>query len=514
MLSIIVVDDEISTLNGICHILRRHPEEFHIVCEATSALKALEALETHKGNVDVVITDVRMPVMSGVQLVEIIAQRYPMVRTIVLSAHSDYDYVRACLRHGAVDYLLKPCRYKVLLSTLRRVGGEKTSREQLRVLKSTHSRLKDVLLSRDGVFPPDLPFASAYLLYMQSGSEASALLEKLRDCVTYHLEIPENEGHRYYALEMDDGCLLFIDDALLPPDKKSAMKALYQGVRPEYADVSMAYALLAKGDALLPCIRRCRALCDFSAFNALERPVSIEERNALYAQVVPSGFSAYWTQGAISKLLQEDAPRLEKGFARLLKGFSWPEGYLDPNEIKREAVRLLFSLEQNNGKQAHGPDDISDSYTEYTERVRRTRHPSDLMAVIQDYLRVMNAHFSKKGSGQPRYIVDAIKYIRAHYMDNVQLSDVAHEVFLNEWYFSSQFKKHMGVSFKEFLNGTRIETAKRLLGENDLKVGQIAEMVGFSDATYFATSFKYSTGRTPKEYRKTLQTTEGNGGSL
>jgi YesN/AraC family two-component response regulator len=62
----------------------------------------------------------------------------------------------------------------------------------------------------------------------------------------------------------------------------------------------------------------------------------------------------------------------------------------------------------------------------------------------------------------------------------------------------------MGVSFREYLNDMRIQAAKKLLVDRDLKIGQIAEMVGFGDATYFATAFKGITGKNPKDFRKTL----------
>lgn len=509
MLSIIVVDDEISTLDGICHILRRHPDEFRIVAEATSAIKALEALEAENGNVDVVITDVRMPVMSGVQLVEILSQRYPMVQAIVLSAHSDYDYVRACLRHGAVDYLLKPCRYTMLLSTLRRVGGDKISREQLQVRESNQSRLKDILLSEDGLFPSDLPFRSAQLAYFQPGDAQPALRDKLQGCVAFAYALSEGDRSRYHVLEMDEGCLLLIDDTLLQDTPDKAMHALYYALEEECGGLSMAYAPVAEGDALSRALRRCRSLSDFAAFNALRRPVSIREKEVLFGRIVASGFSAYWTQAAIAKLRQAgDRAALEAAFDALRAGFVWPDGYLNPDEIKREAVRLLFSLEQSPDRQGYAQGDISDRYTEYTDRVRRAKRPDDLLDIVRDYILLLQAEAAGREKNQPRYIADAIRYIRAHYMENLQLPDISREVFLNEWYFSSQFKKHMGMSFKEFLNATRIEAAKRLLLENDLKVGQIAEMVGFSDATYFATTFKYNTGSTPKEFRKTRKLAE------
>ena len=89
-------------------------------------------------------------------------------------------------------------------------------------------------------------------------------------------------------------------------------------------------------------------------------------------------------------------------------------------------------------------------------------------------------------------------------MQELSLQTVADHVALNPWYFSSQFKKYKGVSMGEYLNQVRIQAAVGLMQESDLKLGEIAELVGFHDSAYFSSVFKKLKKMTPKEYRMKL----------
>lgn len=86
-------------------------------------------------------------------------------------------------------------------------------------------------------------------------------------------------------------------------------------------------------------------------------------------------------------------------------------------------------------------------------------------------------------------------------MQELSLQKVAEYVSLNPWYFSSQFKKYMGISMGEYLNQVRIKAAVNLMEERDLKIGEIAELVGFKDSAYFGSVFKKFKKMSPKEYR-------------
>ena len=95
----------------------------------------------------------------------------------------------------------------------------------------------------------------------------------------------------------------------------------------------------------------------------------------------------------------------------------------------------------------------------------------------------------------------AVSYISQHYSEPLTLNIVANQVHLNASYFSTLFKKEMGMSFKEYLNQVRIEESKRLLANSSFSIIDIAVSVGFEDQSYFSKVFKKYTGITPKQFR-------------
>jgi YesN/AraC family two-component response regulator len=100
-----------------------------------------------------------------------------------------------------------------------------------------------------------------------------------------------------------------------------------------------------------------------------------------------------------------------------------------------------------------------------------------------------------------RKIEMATDYIRRNYQENLTLRQLASEFSMNDSYLSSQFKKHTGQGFSDFLTDIRVERAKQLLSSVDLRVYEVADMVGFNNAKYFADVFKRRTGETPQRYR-------------
>ncbi len=101
-------------------------------------------------------------------------------------------------------------------------------------------------------------------------------------------------------------------------------------------------------------------------------------------------------------------------------------------------------------------------------------------------------------------VKNALQYIEEHYQEKLRLSDVADSVFVSQWHLSKLLNKHTGKSFSEILNGIRIEKAKELLGDPALRVGDIADVVGFLDIAHFSRVFKKTVGISANDYRNSL----------
>lgn len=102
-------------------------------------------------------------------------------------------------------------------------------------------------------------------------------------------------------------------------------------------------------------------------------------------------------------------------------------------------------------------------------------------------------------------VTNAVHYIRENYAQKLKLADVAEQVYVSHWHLSRLLNQHTSQTFYELLNSIRVEKAKELLGEPSLRIGEVAEMVGFQDLTHFAKVFKKQEGKTANDYRNSLK---------
>ena len=116
MYNVMLVDDEIYMLNGLKHIINWEAYGFEIVGTASNGLKALELSKTL--DIDIILTDVKMPKMNGLELIHALKEAKPHIKFIILSGYNDFDYVKEALQLGIENYLLKPINEEELLQTL------------------------------------------------------------------------------------------------------------------------------------------------------------------------------------------------------------------------------------------------------------------------------------------------------------------------------------------------------------------------------------------------------------
>lgn len=115
-------------------------------------------------------------------------------------------------------------------------------------------------------------------------------------------------------------------------------------------------------------------------------------------------------------------------------------------------------------------------------------------------------HHEEKLEAASSFIVkNAMKYIEEHYTERLTLSEVAEQTYVSQWHLSKLLNKHTGQSFSEILNSTRINHAKSKLKDQSLRIGEIAEMVGFLDMAHFSRVFKKMTGMSANEYRNRME---------
>lgn len=496
MLKVVLIDDEQVVLQGMSHLLAEDFPDYEITGSFTDPEPAIRFIEENKGQVDVVVTDIKMPHISGVTLIERIRDIRPEIVMIAMSAYTDYEYIRQAMKNGAVDYLLKPCRRKEILGIFEKAEQQKKEREQ-----ETEEKQKERLFikllkgaenwqDRDSlIFPEGTDCVCAMWSDKDKGREEwEAALERRRAELRKKNAVGTAEEHRLWIIapfsELQEE--EFLKTCVDAGDFVIYLERRFPWKQQELQETVQ--ALLEREF--------------YMDFNGRLFAWDEEEWQKKSSRAEEINMEEYLPFSKIEMILirgREDQLQLilHEGRRRLLNR---TDGF-DPGMLKKGMIRFCCMMEERVKTQETGkvPERLSEQ-EQILSDLRNSRSLLQAWTNLEAYLQQILSFFQEKAK-VPSYVRLASAYMEANYMQELSLQKVAEYVSLNPWYFSSQFKKYMGIPMGEYLNQVRIKAAVNLMEERDLKIGEIAELVGFKDSAYFGSVFKKFKKMSPKEYR-------------
>ncbi|WP_040951841.1 response regulator [Gorillibacterium massiliense] len=300
---LMIIDDEYEIRQGLRSI-DYSAQRIEVSEDCENGLFALKELDHEP--VDIVVTDIRMPLMDGLELVEKVAARYPFTKIIILSGYDDFEYAKTCMKHGALDYLLKPLDFeeyeKILAKAVRLIDQEKeqmartASLERKAKLSAHHLRkkfLRDILYSEMTEEAIELESAAAEVMLEENGEYAVCLLrflgypdkprgvgDKEWSLILFTLDnllqdLWDEEGMGYHYVDADGQCSLILTE----PGAVAALK--------EY-EINLSELL----DGLLNKLKRFRGLFKSHLAYAIGPVVSKPERIRLSYRNAEAAFFA------------------------------------------------------------------------------------------------------------------------------------------------------------------------------------------------------------------------------
>lgn len=525
MLRILIVDDEILVRVGLKTIIPMGEDEFEVIGEAANGQQALEMLEAYP--CDIVLTDIRMPGMDGLELLKQIRERWPSIKCLILSNYDDFAYVQQALRLGALEYIIKlTIEPSELMQQLRKIKRQiqleqqkKSEVKQLefKVDKYSHEvkekRLREVLLGQcsrreiENVFlefqvrqlhPPlnviNVQIESYEDLIMSNRFQSERLLNFT--VVNILGEILKKYGNGE-LIGIENGKLSIIKDHLqmnMLQEMQSAVSTFLKlsigfGVSPAFVDISDLNSSYEKADEALSYRfydgRGCILLYDDlpKSDNSLTEPWQEED----------------WLRW----IEQQNEPAMRQAL------IEWKEASelttrLQPSVLREQWVRLLGVFVS--GMKAEGCDinsiTLHDGKYPY-HVIRQSETLEDLVnwfiGWIPVYLQYKQQHVKQKLRPE---ILAVIHFMNEHYNLPLKVSDLAAKVGFTENYLSILFKKETGETITDYLLHTRMKKARELLKNPDNKIYEISMQVGYTDPNHFSRSFKQIEGMYPTEFRK------------
>ncbi len=503
---IVIVEDEIKIREGMARLIESQTE--HVVLgEAVNGEEGLEMILRFKP--DLVITDIRMPKMDGLEMVAALHERKIPLHAVILSGYSEFEYARTAIRYGVDDYLLKPLDIDDIKNMLEKVEGKIRREQTTNGTPGMHLRNlitgeageleKDIKVLKDFCGFPDEGDYALFAGYI--GSAEAAYREELEQFAD-ELKTKYGELKLHYIYMENRQRAYLLGCVEKGGDRIDALeKSVYNRLVLRYRDRREKAVWTRKRFGHPEEIRGAAEELD----SLLTYALVLEPKGWLDAsaagQYAPRPFLApthiyNQIRGAIC---QEDTEKLRQGTEGFLTFMS--EGHFEIEEIRKAFVKSYYLI-------ADTLQEIDSSLYQHLKSRNLLRNMEnavtwhELECAYRDVVQVLTGPKAKREDISNYVIKRAINYIREHYQEGLTQEEVASVLEITPEYLSTLFNREMGINFSVFLKQFRISHAKRLLKGTDMKVYEIAGAVGYGDPKYFQRVFKEETGVSPGDYRQ------------
>jgi two-component system response regulator YesN len=514
------VEDEIVTREGIRDNVDWVANGFEFCGEATDGEMALPLLRTARP--DVLITDIKMPFMDGLQLSKIVRERMPWVKIVILSGHDEFEYAQQAIKLGVTEYLLKPVTvqnlHQVLQKLAARLDQEKEEQENLRHLREQIEENRAILrerfllkvivgalssaeaIEKGQLLGLDL-VARCYLVvilkteledrseqfdydeYQQVQRVVAGLVEDMPDVFLLRKDWEE------LVLLMKGNALEFLEE-----ERERLLERIKQEVKRTRYQLTIGIGTPKKRIAELH-------QSFVEALVNIQR--AADEKNNRLNNAVDKADLLKVDRAAVENFLRcgakEDFDIFFNTYIRPL-GETALTSYLIKNYIFVDVVLATVKLVNELG------GDI-DQVVPELESIETTLASIKTVEQLREQVyRILTSTLAFRDRHTSSHYMSTIQqakdYIDHHYMEpELSLNEVAAQVNLSPSHFSVVFSKEACQTFKEYLTEIRIQKAKEYLRTTALRSVDISYQVGYSDPHYFSHVFRKVTGLSPNEFR-------------
>lgn len=543
MFQLLIVDDEPSVTTGLVRKIDWPMLGIDRVHCAVSAQKALELLQIHP--IDIVITDIRMPGMDGLELLERIRAAWPRIKCLLLTGYADFAYAQRAIRCGSSGYLLKPVgneelhkQLTAVVEQLRREWEELTSsrnatralREHLPLLRG--NLLSDLLLGRRVGGSELREKLATYQLPFAAGDAVALLLVRLEH---------EFEAYDFHDLSLMEYAVANIAEEIGKDHfdlwhGKDVHDYLVFAVKAKKADSAEFGTPPGDEEELRRSLERIAAQLQHSVRTYLKGSISVvvsrfhpfpESLSGLYHSVISSmrrqigadtelivlADRCEFPEGAVQSLI---APYEPPSLIHLLEAAKWEAAEHKINAILREleveskvtpehVIEVYALLISSFSHAAHKNGRYLQELLGEEQRmpdVSAARSVKQLEGWAKDALRRLRRDTERQSEEGRSSIVAKIRsFVETHISEGVNLQSIAGCVHLHPVYLSKLYKQETGENISDYLYRLRMVKAASLLQATDKRIYEISQLLGYQSTHHFISVFKKFYGVTPQDYR-------------
>lgn len=531
---ILIVDDEPRHRTGLANMIKRLRPGY-IVYEAKNGDNALQIIQSNH-RIDIVVTDIKMPIMDGLQLIENLGQKVKHIKVIILSAYGYFEYAQKAISLGAFDYLLKPVEEASIIEMLNKVENEinrdlseKLEKDGLRkqldntlpvYFESQLNKWVKGSLSKSGIdeIQNIFPFNGMGTVIIAEfnnldeviGSYSSDDVNEIKQNIKYWMKEVLNPIGHSLSFFLQDGKSAMVsvlntskDFDLSTADNLAKLNEFVYDLNINYGLDSILGIGKHSGnifDEINPAFTQAQNALNYKFFLNDSRILFFSDIQDFMNKPLIIKLKEEELSEAIRKLSKEDAyASINRITSRMVSG-----GYPEPDKYKDIIIHLF--LDRIKTMQNTVNEDLFFSLVDSIPRELKACAGFDefnrkARSIIDELIDTLN---EQKGRKNDLILAKCIEYIEKNYMKDLPLETVAEMFYFNPSYFSTLFKNHTGINFSQYLLNIRLKKGKELLESTNCKIYEIAEKIGFNDPKYFNRVFKKEFGMTPDEYRRLL----------
>lgn len=535
MLKVFLVEDEVVMRNGIKNNIPWEQEGFEFVGEASDGELAYPLIKREKP--DILITDIRMPFMDGLELSRLVKKELPQIKIIILSGYNEFDYAKTAISIGVTDYLLKPISSAKLLEAVKKIGDMiEKEQDNVRLMERYEKEMEENILQEK------------HKLWGALASNRLSTIELLEKGQRLGMDFTASAYMVFLFKLMQEGDATGCSDELnRASEKVNSLSETWKKVL-SFDRSPEGWAFLIKGESEAEVLE-----------NFAETKKELLNLVAVYPKVEYFGGLGSIVQriGDIQNSYKEAARAFSSRFfldanqiadsAEMVSLHNEEDGKIDVSKMlskKREhelvekffkngtveevdsfldelfqsigeqncksllyrqyvVMDLFFCATDFLGNLEISTEELPEECRDINQIVEKAGNAQSLRHQIgilfSETMILRDGHSKKKYS---KLLEDAKAFIDENYRhDDMSLNMVAAQVNISPSYFSTIFSSEMGQTFVEYLTHVRLEKAKELLMCSNMRTAEIGYEVGYKDSHYFSYIFKKVVGCSPKEYR-------------
>jgi len=537
MLKVLIAEDEVLIREGLKTQINWNAYGFEVdgvACDGKDALKIMEKVKP-----DLVITDIRMPFMDGIELIERTKMIYPNAFFVIISGYEDFEYAKKAIQLGVTEYILKPIIPEEIHETLDKVNkcisqNMKNEEDMLNIKKQIHSSKK---ISKENLLRKfvnrHIEFTSKkeYTDFAQEmclNKYFCIVITQVDDYLINTCEMDKEQVYSYNKMLFEAiSSVLRIDDQIIAFKKsdfedvicisQNSITDIVQKrtevvnkIRKKVFDVLSGSLTMAVGgsyqslEKLVDSYEEALSMLDYKFILGKGKDIYFEEKRLDKQKKADSDQQRY-IDGIIQGTIELDKVKTENnikffveciGSAKDLKSTGFRVALSDIY------LSLIKNIKESGGK----IEEIFESPTDIYEEILMQEVVEDVKKkLIEICFAAIDYLTLRKGKKYSRIVSEAMAYIADNYSDGtITLKGISKHFNIAPCYFSNIFSKETGSTYKDYMTNIRINKAKELMQSTDLLDYEICYNVGYNNPTYFSTIFKRRTGSSPSDYRKSL----------